>query len=101
MRACRVDSNQVEIVKALRQIGCTVTPTHTIGAGFPDIVVGRNGINYLMEIKDGKKPASARALTPDETKWHIEWRGVVHIVYSVDDALRVVMPEQVKEKRYA
>lgn len=90
MRACRVDSNQVEIVKALRKIGCTVTPTHTVGDGFPDLVVGRNGINHLMELKDGTKPPSKRELTPDERKFHIEWRGTVHVVYSVEDALRVV-----------
>jgi len=91
MRAARVDANQADIIKALRKIGCTVTPTHTIGKGFPDLVVGRNGVNHLLELKDGTKPPSARTLTPDEAKFHIEWRGVVHIVYSVDDAMRVVM----------
>lgn len=91
MRACRVDRNQSEIVKALRKVGCTVTPTHTVGDGFPDLVVGRQGVNYLMEVKDGTKSPSARALTTDEHKWHIEWRGLVHIVYSVEDALRVVL----------
>lgn len=91
MRACRTDSNQVEIVKALRKVGCTVTPTHMVGDGFPDLVVGHNGVNHLLEVKDGKKPPSARGLTADESKWHIEWRGVVNIVYSIDDALRVVL----------
>lgn len=91
MRACRTDSNQVEIVKALRKAGCTVTPTHMVGDGFPDLVVGRNGINHLLEVKDGTKPPSARGLTADEKKWHIEWRGVVNVVYSVDDALRAVL----------
>lgn len=91
MRICRVDRNQVEIVKALRKAGCTVTPTHTVGAGFPDLVVGRQGVNFLLEIKDGEKPPSGRALTSDEQKWHIEWRGVVHIVCSIEDALNVVL----------
>lgn len=90
MRACRTDSNQTEIVKALRKIGCTVTPTHMVGDGFPDLVVGRNGVNHLLEIKDGAKVPSKRELTKDEKKFHIEWRGTVNIVYSVDDALRVV-----------
>jgi Holliday junction resolvase len=93
MRACRTDRNQAEIVKALRQIGCTVTPTHMVGDGFPDLVVGRNGVNHLLEVKDGAKPPSGRQLTTDEKKFHIEWRGVVHIVYSIDDALQVVQRE--------
>lgn len=97
MRICRVDRNQSEIVKALRKVGCTVTPTHIVGDGFPDLVVGWQGVNHLLEVKDGTKPPSARALTPDESKWHIQWRGVVHIVYSIDDALRVVV-EQVIQK---
>lgn len=90
MRACRTDSNQTEIVTALRKIGCTVTPTHMVGDGFPDLVVGRNGVNHLLEIKDGAKVPSKRELTKDEKKFHIEWRGTVDVVYSVDDALRVV-----------
>jgi hypothetical protein len=97
MRACRTDSNQNEIVQALRKIGCTVAPTHMVGDGFPDLVVGRNGVNHLLEIKDGAKPPSARALTKDEKKFHIEWRGVVEVVYSIEDALRVVMDKGVAE----
>lgn len=93
MRAARTDANQKEIVAALRKVGCTVAPTHMVGDGFPDLVVGRVGINYLLEVKDGAKAPSARALTEGEKKFHIEWRGMVDIVYSVDDALRVVFGE--------
>lgn len=91
MRVCRTDRNQAEIVKALRKAGCTVMHTHMVGAGFPDLVVGRDGVNHLLEIKDGTKPPSGRALTKDEEKFHIEWRGIVKIVYSVEDALNVVL----------
>jgi len=65
----RIDANQPEIVKALRQAGATVTSTATIGKGFPDIAVGFRGTNYLMEIKDGNKPPSAQKLTKDERDW--------------------------------
>lgn len=91
MRACRVDRNQSEIAAALRKVGCTVAFTHMVGDGFPDLVVGRYSMNFLLEVKDGTKPHSRRALTEDEKKFHNEWRGEVDIVYSVDDALRVVM----------
>lgn len=89
-RAARVDANQAEIVAALRSAGASVYPTHALGKGFPDIVVGFRGVNYLMEIKDGSKPPSKRQLTPDEAEFHAAWAGTVHIVESVDDALDVI-----------
>lgn len=88
--AAKIDANQPEIVKALRKIGCTVEILSAVGKGCPDIIVGFRNMNIFMEIKDGSKPKSARKLTPDQVKWHSEWRGVVHVVESVDDALKVI-----------
>ena len=51
-RAAKVDDNQAEIVATLRYVGCSVTSLASIGRGCPDIVVGYNGVNYLLEIKD-------------------------------------------------
>lgn len=39
-RAARTDANQVEIVSALRAIGCSVSDTSGVGGGFPDLAVG-------------------------------------------------------------
>jgi len=91
----RVDDNQAEIVAALRKAGCVVQPLHMVGGGCPDIAVGRAGRHWLMEIKDGSKPPSARKLTKDEQDWHDLWAnqvrsGAVRVVESVDDALRAV-----------
>ncbi|NBT69102.1 MAG: hypothetical protein EBT78_15220 [Betaproteobacteria bacterium] len=90
MRAKKVDLNQMEIVATLRKIGATVQSLASVGNGCPDLLVGFNGINYLMEIKDGDKMPSAQKLTPDQVKWHIEWRGEVHIVRSIYDAFEVL-----------
>jgi len=90
MRAKKVDLNQMEIVATLRKIGATVQSLATVGNGCPDLLVGFQGINYLMEIKNGDKVPSAQELTPDQIKWHIEWRGEVHIVRSIDDAFAVL-----------
>ena len=49
----RVDANQPVIVAALRAIGATVQHLHAVGQGCPDILVGYDGVNFLMEIKDG------------------------------------------------
>ncbi|MEM8616770.1 MAG: hypothetical protein AAGF20_07525 [Pseudomonadota bacterium] len=89
-RAARVDRNQAEIVKALRQVGATVTPTHTVGGGFPDIVVGYQGATYALEIKDGTKLPSAQKLTEDEQRWHDTWRGQKDVVRDIPEALEAI-----------
>lgn len=89
-RAARIDTNQPEIVQALRAIGASVAPTHMIGRGFPDIVVGFRGLNFLIEIKDGSKPPSKRQLTPDEQEWHEAWQGKVVVVETVDEAYEAI-----------
>ena len=89
-RAAKVDANQTQITAVLRQMGATVTPTHTIGNGFPDLVVGWKGVTLLVEVKDGSKPPSKRKLTPDEQEWHGAWRGQVAIVETVEDAVQLL-----------
>ena len=90
MRICRVDANQKEIVTGLRKLGVSVTPTHMVGDGFVDLVCGWKGQNFLLEVKDGEKPPSARKLTPDEVEWHGNWRGKAHIVGSLEHAIEVI-----------
>lgn len=86
-RAARVDANQNEIVQALRDIGASVAITSMLGSGFPDIVVGYRGRNYLFEIKDGSKPPSERKLTEAEQEFHDLWRGTVFVAKDVNEAL--------------
>lgn len=89
-RAAKTDANQPEIVKALRDIGCTVQHLHMVGQGAPDILVGWQGANYVLEIKDGTLPPSARKLTEQEADWHRDWRGQVAVVCNVREALEAV-----------
>jgi len=84
----RVDDNQREIVKALRECGADVFLLHEVGKGFPDIIVGIRGANYLMEIKSEKGK-----LTPAEIEFFDTWRGQKALVRSVDEALRVMGKE--------
>jgi len=90
MRAKRVDGNQADIVKALRKVGCLVAITSALGDGFPDLVVAWKKSIYLMELKDGSLPPSARKLTTAEQNFHERWAGYVHIVNSVDEALQLI-----------
>ena len=68
----RVDANHGEIVQALRALGWTVKSTATMRDGFPDLLVARRGVLKQVEVKDGSKPPSKRALTPDEARYHAE-----------------------------
>lgn len=79
----RVDANHNEIVNGLRAAGRSVTSIAAIGKGVPDLLVGRNGVNYLLEVKTDKGD-----LTEDQVKFISNWRGEVHIVRTIDEAIR-------------
>lgn len=90
-RAAKIDANQTEIVKALRQLGCTVQSLAAVGDGVPDLLVGAFGTTLLMEIKDPKQPPSKRRLKPDQIVWHGKWTGgPLSIVTDIDGAVRAV-----------
>lgn len=84
-RAAKVDRNQPEIVAALRKAGALVQPLHSIGQGFPDLLVCFRGVLSLIEVKDGSLPPSGRALTADQVEFHRVWP--VTVVNDVDEAL--------------
>jgi hypothetical protein len=89
-RAPRKDANHAEVVAALRAAGVWVCDTAGVGNGFPDLLVWARGRFHLLEVKDGRKPASQRKLTPDEVAWIRNCPGVVHVVCCAEDALRAV-----------
>lgn len=86
----RLDKNQHQVVETLRKAGCAVQSLAAIGSGCPDLLVSRAGHNYLLEVKDGSKPPSARALTPQEVQWQAYWLGHVVTVHSPEEALAAV-----------
>lgn len=86
-RKARVDTNQMAIIKVLRQAMISVQPLHSVGSGCPDILCGYQGENYLFEIKNALMPASQRKLTKSEQEWHETWRGDVEIIECAEDAL--------------
>lgn len=90
MRARKVDANQSRIVEQLRRLGVSVQHLHTIGHGCPDLLLGLRGKNYLVELKDDKKPPSQKVLTPDEQEFFNEWRGQVNKCETLDEILKVI-----------
>lgn len=98
-RAARIDANQPQIVNDLRGLGCVVWSTAGVGNGFPDIVVGHKGRNYLFEIKDPEKPPSKRRLTVKEMDFCSVWekpgwvtacKGQVDTIETVEDAMEIM-----------
>ena len=87
----KTDANHKIIIDQLRKIpGISVFSTHTIGKGFPDIVTGYKGLNYLFEIKDGSKVKSAQKLTEDEVKFHAKWNGQINIITTFEEAISIM-----------
>jgi len=90
-RAAKRDDNEGAIIDALRDVGCRVTQLS--GAGVPDLLVGRRGVTYLLEVKDPTKPKRDQRLTEPQVQWHGEWAGVggpCVIVRTIEEALRAV-----------
>ena len=81
----RVDSNQPEIVAALRKAGATVQHLHMVGKGCPDLLVGFRGRNFLLEIK-----SPGGRMTPAEQRFFDEWSGQVSIVCTIEQALAAI-----------
>ena len=88
-RAARRDASEDQIVSALQACGAYVKKVND--GGTFDLLVWYRGYTLLLEVKDGRKPPSAQALTPAEKKFHREWPGDnLHIVNSVDAALALL-----------
>lgn len=91
-RARKVDRNHGEVIKEFRRLGCSVQDLSGVGKGVPDLLVGAVSpflpfrSNILVEIKDGPKAK----LTPDQVKWHGEWKGQVCVVRNLEDVRNLV-----------
>lgn len=89
-KIARIDDNQKRIVKQLRQAGISVQSLAPMGKGVPDLLLGWQGRNILIELKDGDKVLSARKLTDDEKNWHKNWKGRVFVAKDLDEILTII-----------
>lgn len=78
---CRIDGNHNEIVNHLRSFGWSVTSLAKVGFGAPDVVVGVEGVNVLLEFKMPKEK-----LNVEERAWHDGWKGRCYVVHSKGEA---------------
>lgn len=81
----KVDNNQKEIVRALRNVGAGVQSLASVGKGCPDLLVLYRGKWFVMEVKTefGK-------LRPAQIRWIKTFRDEVVIPRNAEDALRVI-----------
>jgi hypothetical protein len=96
LRAKRRDANHQEVGDFLRDLGWSVLDLADAGDGVPDYAVSKliQGVPWaaLVEVKDGAKPKSARALTPKEQKVKDGWQGPYIVALSGEDAaVKLVM----------
>ena len=82
----KVDTNQAEIVEALRAVGASVQSLAMVGHGVPDLLVAYRGDLFLFEVK----APSLIVLTENERNWHANWHSPVHIITTVDAALHII-----------
>ena len=92
-RAARRDATEDAIVAALRCAGCSVAYWGIDGA--PDLVVGRAGRTWLLEVKQPAGPRGGatrdgQRLGELQVAWHRAWRGHVAVVHSATEALAAV-----------
>ena len=88
--AAKVDANQQPIVDALRAAGCSVTILSA--PGVPDLLVGRAGATYLLEVKKetGPRGGGGGMLTKDQLLWWATWQGHAMLVRNPQEALEAV-----------
>lgn len=93
-RTGRVDGNQSDLVRALTSAHWSVQTLAAVGGGVPDLLCGGNmpcvwcrrpnRSNLLIEAKTGNG-----TLTPDQERWHRDWRGQVAIARTMEEALKI------------
>lgn len=89
-RARRVDRNHGEIRAVFRSLCPAVEDLSDVGRGIPDLLIKTaRGSIYLVEVKDGTKPPSARRLTDDEKRVALRWGHNYRVVESVDAAIEL------------
>jgi Holliday junction resolvase len=82
--AKKVDANHSLIVKTLRELGCSVFDTSSVGRGFPDLVVSK-GATALVEVKANAKSP----YTKSQLEFLKNWQGTVCRIHDVEGAINL------------
>lgn len=96
MYAAKRDANEAPIVKALRLLGCTVFLINNAGStkGVPDLLVGYEGAWHCLEVKNKQ---GRNRLSEEQKELQETVKAPIHIVYTLEDALKAIGLERVPE----
>tara|TARA_R110000803_G_scaffold69665_1_gene132085 strand:+ start:530 stop:844 length:315 start_codon:yes stop_codon:yes gene_type:complete len=98
-RNAKVDGNHKEIVDGLRKFGASVLSVAVLKNCF-DILVGYNGENYIMEIKNGMLSPSQKRLSIGENKFKNNWiGGKYHVVESLEQAIDIITKKGIRDSQ--
>jgi hypothetical protein len=78
-RAAKKDGNHNEIADHLERLGWICLDLSRLGAGCPDMAVGRAGYMALVEVKQ-----PGEHLTPDQVEFRKKWDAPYFIATSPD-----------------
>jgi Holliday junction resolvase len=82
-----VDTNQKQIVKAIRKVGGECISLTDAGQGVPDVLASFRGSMYLLEIKNPERKWKLRQTQID---WHEKWQAPVHVVETIEEVLQII-----------
>lgn len=82
----RNDTNQAEIVTALRKAGIAVKSLGAVGDGCPDLLVAFRETTVLLEVK-----SPGGQLRASQIEFLASWPGKAYVVESGEEAVRVVV----------
>ena len=92
VRRGKKDSNHDALKLVFQQMGCSVADLYNAGlTGFPDVVVGVAGRDYLVEIKNPETSYGRAGLNDNQTKFARDWRGgQLYVVRTPDEVAALV-----------
>jgi hypothetical protein len=89
-RDARQDRNHNEVKDYFEDYGCSVLNIFQL-KNCADIIVAKNNITCIVEIKDGLKCPSQRKLSDGEIKFRDSWLGEWRLVETLEDAAAIVL----------
>ena len=78
----KTDANQAPIVKAFQRAGWHVSDLSGCGNGIPDLLITKNHIAYLIEIKNKE---GRNRFTPAQLDYYAAVKCLVYVVRSIND----------------
>ena len=81
----KVDSNQAQIIADLKKNGVSVLNLSRVGGGCPDILVGWQGKNILIEIKTAKGN-----LNDLQIEFFEQWKGPKFVCKSINEIIEII-----------